>query len=146
MHGLQIGKAAVARQCGQKAQAQLVKERHDVPQIAGDIEFANQADVEHASRCGFRLASADHMLEQGLARDAVAQILAAIKTRAIDRNHWQIEFFAGGFAQGVQIVANQRGHAGRIHKDGLGVIALNGLLDTQKQPLFAAPHDDVLLR
>jgi len=75
--------------------------RH-VPEFAGDVVLADQADV-HARGCraagrfpariGF--ARADHVLDHRLAGDAIAKVLGTIETGAVDRHDRHTPAFRG---------------------------------------------------
>ncbi|KFB74025.1 MAG: hypothetical protein AW09_000691 [Candidatus Accumulibacter phosphatis] len=152
MHGLHLVEACVARERAENAQAEFVEQWREIPEFAGDVVFADQVHVMHADsrplrRSGYRLglAGADHVLEHGLAGNAVAQILGAVEAGAIDRHHRHPPALAGCPGDGFEIVADQGRHAGRVEEYRFRRVVVDGLLDGMKQAFFAATHDHVLL-
>lgn len=91
MQGLDLGKAAVAGEAAEDADPQLVEQRLDLPELAGDIEFANQADIVALGRGKGRVvrprggfALANHLPEHHIARHPVAKIFAAVEAGGVN--------------------------------------------------------------
>ena len=131
--------AAVAGNAGQDADAEFVEQRLHLPQLAGEIEFADDVDV--VGRGVFRLDRADDMVEQGFARELVAEVLRPDEARRIDRDHRLAEFFRRRLADRVDVVADHRRHAGLIDEDRRRIVFLDDLAARLEQALLAAEHD-----
>ncbi len=91
MKGLDLGKAAVAGEAAEDADPQLIEQRLDLPELAGDIEFANQADIVALGRGKGRVvrpwggfALANHLPEHYVARYPVAKIFAAVEAGGVN--------------------------------------------------------------
>ena len=119
--------APIARDARQNADAQGIEQRLDLPQLADQIEFANDVDV---ISCGeFRLCRANTIVQQDFGREFVAEIFGAGKTRDIDRNDGCAKFFAGTLAHRFNIVTDQGGHTGLIDKHCRRVVLVKNLAD-----------------
>ena len=127
MRGGDLAIFAVAGDAGQDANAELVEQRLHLPQLAGKIVFAD--DVEVVGRRIFRLFRADHMFEQRLAGQLVAEVFRPDKARGVDRNDRLAEFLARRLAHGVDVVADHRRHAGLIDEDRRRIVFLDDFLD-----------------
>ncbi|EXI73687.1 MAG: hypothetical protein AW07_02373 [Candidatus Accumulibacter sp. SK-11] len=152
MHGLHLMEACVAGERAQNAQAQFVEQRRDMPELPGDVVFADEVHVVYANarpvcrrrdRC--RLARADDVLEHGFTGDAIAEILGAVEAGAVDRQHRHAPARAGRSGHGLDIVADQRRNTGGVKEDGLWRVVVDRLLDGQEQAFLATAHDHVLL-
>ena len=82
MHGLHLAKARIAGEGAEDPQPEFVEQRSDVPELAAYVPFADQIDVMRRNSNAFgrsgrrrRLARADHMFVDDVARDAVAEFL-----------------------------------------------------------------------
>ena len=151
VHGLHLGKARIARQGAEDAIAEFVEQRRDMPELAGDVVFADQVDVVsgqtiRAGQGGGGFAGADHMLEHRLAGQPVAEVLGAIEAGRIDRHHRHAPALAGGLAHGLDIVTDQCGDAGVVDEHRGRRVAVDRLLDRMKQALLATAHDHVGFR
>jgi len=103
------------------------------------------ASGRRAWRQGIGLAGPHDMLDHGVTGDAIAHVLGAIETGRIDRYHRYAEALAGGLADGLDVIADQRRHTGVVDEDSRGLESLHRLLDGMKQAFLRAAHDDVLL-
>ena len=152
VHGLHLGKTGVARQGAEHPHPQLIEQRQDIPEFAGNVVLANQRHaVAPLGRKwgirgpGRRFATADHLLDHQVAGDAVAQILAAIKTGGIDGDHGHADPLGRQTADGLDIVPFHGRHAGVVDEDGRRMVLRHQLTDAVKQTSLAAPHDHILL-
>jgi hypothetical protein len=128
--------APVAGDRGENTNAEPIEQRPDLPQLAGDVVFANQVDVVRGG--GLRLSCADHVIQQRLAGELVAEILGAGEAWRHDRDHGCGEALGGSGTDRIHIVANQRRHAGHVDEHRRRSMALDDLLDRVKQLLLAA--------
>ena len=135
--------ARVARDAGAHPHAECLEQRLHHPEFAGEVELAEDIDVHRADVVG--LVRADHVVEQGLAGELVAEILRADEARRMDRHDRRAEALGGAETDGVEIVADQRGHAGRIDEDGRRGVRLDDLADGLEELLLALAHHHVEL-
>jgi len=91
------------------------------------------------------LARADHILEHGLAGNAVAEFLGPVESRRVDGHHRHAPALFRRLAHRQQIVADHRGDAGGVDENSRRRMTVDGLFDGMEQALLAAPHHDVLL-
>ncbi len=133
----------VAGDAGANAHAELFKQRLHHPEFAGQVELAENVDV--IGRDVVRLLGADHMVEQRLAGQLVAEVLRADEARRVDRHHGKPELLRRAAADGLDIVADQRGDAGRIDEDRRRGICVRNLADRLEQLLLALSQNDVEL-
>ena len=137
--GGDLAEPGIAGQAGAQADAQPFEQRRHLPQLAGDVVFAQQIDV--GERRVVRLDRADDVVEQRLAGQAVAEILAAGEARRHHRHDRPGEALGRDLADGGDVVADQRRHAGGVDKDRRRVVAGDDLLDRLQQLLLAALDD-----
>ncbi len=104
--------ARVAGNAGAHPHAELLEQRLHHPEFAGEVELAEDIDVHRADVV--RLVRADDVVEQGFARELVAEVLRADEARGVDRHDRRAEALGGAEADGVEVVADQRGDAGRV--------------------------------
>jgi len=149
---LDFGETGVAGQAAQHPNAQFVQQRQHVPELAGDIELANQADIVPVFRGewgvlrpGRRFPLTNHLFHHHLARQPVAEILAAVKPGGVDSDHRHAHRCRCGATHRLNVVALHRRHAGVVDKDRRRVITADDMPHRVEQPPFAAPHDHVLL-
>ena len=136
------GIAAIAGDPCLDADAQGIEQGLHRPEFAGDVVLADQVDGRTGRR--FRRAGADHVIEEGLAADAVAEVLAAPVAGAVHRDHRQLQVPGGGLADGVDVLADQGGDAGGVDEDRRrGVLACDRLDGLAQFRLSA--EDDVVL-
>ena len=83
----------------------------------------------------------DHVLEQRLARELVAEVLRPDEARRVDGNDRLAEFLAGRLADRVDVVADHGGNAGLIDEDRRRIVLFDDFLDRLVEPLLAAEHD-----
>ena len=152
MHGLHFMKACVPGERAQDPQAEFVEQRREVPELAGDVVFANQVHVVHGDswplrgrRHRVRFAAADHVFEHRFPGDAIAEVLGAIEAGTVDGHHRHPPALAGGFGDRFEVVADQCRNTRGVEEHRLGRVVVDGLLDRQEQSLLAATHDHVLL-
>ena len=133
--------ARVARDAGAHAHAELLQERLHHPELAGEVELAENIDVHRTDVV--RLVRADDVIEQRFARKLVAEVLGADEARGVNGHDRRAEALGGAEADGVEIVADERGHAGRINEDGWGAMLFDDLADGLEELLLALAHDHV---
>ncbi len=143
--------AGIAGQGTKDAQAEFVEQRCNVPELTGNVVFTDQVDVVGRQTVGARLGRSrlggtDDMLEHRLAGQPVAEVLGAIETGRIDRDHRRAPALGGRLADGFDVIADQGGDAGVVDEDRLRRVTLDRLLDGMEQALFAPPHDHVGFR
>ena len=85
MRGGDVRIARIAGKRGADADAEPLEQRLHLPELARQVELAQHIDVGRAGVV--RLDRADDVLEQGFARELVAEILRADETGRVDRNH-----------------------------------------------------------
>ncbi len=133
-------------------QPQLVEQRQDVPQLAGDVVLAHQGhivDLEaipfDALRQRVRLPGAADVPDHAVPGDAVAEVLGAIEARRVHRHHRGPPAICGFLTDSPDVIADQGRDAGVVDEDRRRAVGVDGLLDGVEQPLLAAAHDHVLL-
>ena len=136
MRGCHFVVATVTRNARQDANAKRVQQRLDLPQLAHQVVFANDVDV--IGRGEFGLACANHVVQQRLGTQLVAQVLGASETGRVDRNDGLAKLLGGALADRLDVVAHQCGHTGLVDEDGGWVILLNDLADGFEQALLTA--------
>lgn len=116
MQGLDLGKAAVAGEAAEDADPQLIQQRLDLPELAGDIEFANQADIVALGRGKGRVvrprggfALANHLPEHHVARHSVAKIFTAVETGGVNGDDRDAGGGLCGLADGLQVIPSIAG-------------------------------------
>ncbi len=112
--------ARVAGNAGAHPHAEPFEQRLHHPELAGEVELAEDIDVHRADVVG--LVRADHVVEQGFAGELVAEVLRADEARGVNGHDRRAEALGGAEADGVEVVADQRGDAGRIDEDGRGAM------------------------
>jgi hypothetical protein len=133
---------AVTRDHRQDADTYLVEQRFDLPKFPGEIIFANNIDIVGSGIFGFT--RADHMVEQRLAAQLVAQILAADETGRIDGDDGLAELVRREFADRFDIVADQGRDTGLIDEDRRRIVFQDDFFNSLEQLLLRA-MDDVQL-
>ena len=136
--------AGVAGDAGVQIDAQRIEQRLDLPKFAGEIIFAENIDA--VGRHRLRLVRADHVVEQRLPSQLVAEVFRTHETRCVHRNAGRAELLAGMAADGIDIVTDQRGHTGGVDEHGGRAVFGDRFLDGAIQPLLARTHDDIHLR
>ncbi len=117
MGGADIGNAAVAGEGREHADAELLEVGRVLPHVAGDVVLADQVDIE---RCRlFRFFRSDQVHQRRFAAEPAAEVLAADEAGGVDRHHRHAVLLRGVLADGVDVVADQGGDAGRIDEDRL---------------------------
>ena len=139
--GGDVGIAGVAGDRGADADAEPLEQRLDLPELAGKVELAEHVDVERPDIV--RLDRADDVLEQGLAGEPVTEILRADKARRVDRNHREPVFLRGVPADGVDVVADQRGDASGVDEDRRRAKSGGDFADRPVELALSLPHHDV---
>ena len=129
----------IAREGRDDANAQSVEQRLDLPEFARQVVFADDVDV--VRRGEFGLLGADHVIEQSLGAELVAEVFRAREAGRIHRNDGLAEFFARAFADRFDVITDERGHAGLIHEDRGRIGLFDDLADRFEQTLFAAVND-----
>ncbi len=152
VQGLHLPETGVARQVAQDPQAQLIEERQDVPELAGDVVFTDQGHVVDletlplaARGQGVRLPGPADIFHHRLPGDAIAQVLGTVEARRVHRHHRRPPAAGGLLAHRLDVVADQGRDTGVVNKDRRRPIGVDGLLDGVEQALLAPAHDDVLL-
>lgn len=122
-----------------------------MPELTGNIEFANQANIVtllrgkgRALRPGRGLALADDPFDHDVARQPVTEIFTAVETGGVNGDNR----YAGGGLRGLayrfEVIALHGRYAGVIDKDRRRVIAGDDMAHGVKQAAFAAAHNHVL--
>jgi hypothetical protein len=134
--------ARVAGDAGENADAELIEQRLDLPQLAGEIVFADDVDV--VGRRVFRLLGADHVSSSASPAELVAEVLRADKPGALTGITGLPNFLAAALQTAFDVVADHGRDAGLVDEDRRRIVFLDDLLDRLVEPLLAA-EDDVEL-
>ena len=111
MHGLHFPETRVTRQSAQDTQPQFIQQWQYMPEFTGNIVFTDQINIVYLevialNRKWIRITCTDNVFNHGVTGNAVAQILGAGKSRAIDRHDRNAPAFLCRFAYGVNILAH----------------------------------------
>ncbi len=138
----EVGKAGVAADAGEDADAEPVEDRQHPPKVPGDVVFADQIDVVVGEL--LRFGGPDDMLEEHLAGQTVADVLVADETGGIHRNYRHGNLLGRRRADLFQVIADHGGNAGGIDEDRLGLVAGAQVEDGVVELLLPA-EDDVVV-
>ena len=152
MHGLHLAEARVAGQRAQHPKTQLVEQWQHLPQLTRDVVLAHQGDIMDpesipldARRDRVRLAGTAHMLDHGVAGNAVAEILGPVEPCPIDGHDGGAPTALRLLAHGPDVLADQCRDTGVVDEHRCRIIGVDGLFDGMEQPLLAPAHHQVLL-
>ncbi len=129
----------VAGDVGEHADAALPQQRLDELQVAGDVVLADERDVGRGG--AHRLGGADDVLQQHLARDAVAQVLGADEAGRVDRDDRHPQLARQRLAGRLDVLADKPGHARRVDEDRGGLLGSHDLAHRGLEPLLATVDD-----
>ena len=130
---------AVAGDIGHHLDADLFQILADQPDLAGQVEVAQ--DVDAVRRDPGRIPGA-HQLEHRLAGRLVAGPFVALEPLGLDRQDRNIFFLGHCPANRLEIVADDTDDTGGVDKGGLGPVPVDQL-DQGRMELFLAAEDHV---
>ena len=138
-----VGHPAVAGDVGHHLDAHLPVVVADHPDLAGQVEVAE--DIERILGDSSGVAGADEAKE-GVTGGLVAGPLVALEPFGLDRDHRDAVLGLDLPADRLQVVADDADDAGRVDKGRLGCMPFDQLAQGGEQLLLAAEDDVTLLQ
>jgi len=120
----------------QHAEPCLPEDRLDMPEVVADVVLSDE--VDGIARDLLRLCGADHMFEQHLSGNPVAEVFRPHEPRRMHRDDRDAEVCTAASADRVKVLSDEAAHAGRIDEDRLRCDPVHYLTDRAGELLFRA--------
>ncbi len=127
--------AAIAGEAGDDLDAHAAKVFADHPDLAGQVEVAEDVDADGADAVGWR---GSDKLKERIAGRAITILLGALESFGVHRQNGNSLLLADALADRLHVVADDSDDAGGIDKRGFGLMRVDQLAQRRVKLLLAS--------